>query len=107
MNRNYVAYAYVYVYVSYKNEILKKREDVGKRLGGYWEEVGRTATNRRNAMRRAEANAKWGALVFVICICGAGRGAHSQRTHLFRNPGDKEFRQAAIQGNGSLVPLGP
>ena len=41
MNRNYVAYAYVYVYVSYKNEILKKREDVGKRLGGYWEEVGK------------------------------------------------------------------
>ena len=39
MNRNYVAYAYVYVYVSYKNEILKKREDVGKRLRGYWEEV--------------------------------------------------------------------
>ena len=48
MNRKYVAYAYVYVYVSYKNEILKKREDVGKRLGGYWEEVGRTATNRQN-----------------------------------------------------------
>ena len=38
MNRNYVAYAYVYVYVSYKNEMLKKREDVGKRLGGYWED---------------------------------------------------------------------
>ena len=60
LNRNYVAYAYVYVYVSYKNEILKKREDVGKSLGGYWEEVGRTTTNRRNAMRRAEANATWG-----------------------------------------------
>ena len=39
MNRNYVAYAYVYVYVSSKNEILKKREDVGKSLRGYWEEV--------------------------------------------------------------------
>ena len=48
MNRNYVAYAYVNVYVSYKNEILKKREDVGKSLGGYWEEVGRTTTNRQN-----------------------------------------------------------
>ena len=69
MNRNYVAYAYVYVYVSYKNEILKKREDVGKSLGGYWEEVGRTATNRRNAMRRAEANAKWGALDFEQELC--------------------------------------
>ena len=34
----------------------------------------RPATNRRNAMRRAEANAKWGALDFEqelcsICIC--------------------------------------
>ena len=34
LNRNYVAYAYVYVYVSYKNEILKKREDIGRKLGG-------------------------------------------------------------------------
>ena len=32
MNKNYVAYAYVYV--SYKNEILKKREDIGRKLGG-------------------------------------------------------------------------
>ena len=38
-------------------------------MGGYWEEVGRTATNRRNAMRRAEANAKWGALDFEQELC--------------------------------------
>ena len=67
---------YIYIYISCKNEILKKKEDVGKRLGGYWEEVGRTTTNRRNAMRRAEANAKWGGhwilnrnYVAYVCIC--------------------------------------
>ena len=38
----------------------------------YSKSSARPATNRRNAMRRAEANAKWGALDYEQELCSIG-----------------------------------
>ena len=64
LNKSYVAYAYVWVpYIPLIQIHIYHMHMVH---GSSSKSSDRPATNRRNAMKRAEANAKWGALHFEM-----------------------------------------